>query len=365
LFGCGGYNSRFGQPTPQNLFDSFEFNSSFGDDDVPYSPPEDFPFQTPRPLATREENCIAFERDYLEPKRRKSRQHHNNTRVRNGVRRQTLTNISSFGQYGEGVNAFREPNGLTILSDGRIAVVDTNTHSVKVFSSLHQFEYSIGKPGGGKTDGCLLFPYRIAVIPDGSDDLVVVQRHPRPQIQIFAANGTFKHRFGQHLQKPRALFIDELNQILVVESQLMLLHVFTQWGDSVGRHDLGQHLKFPTGVCAIAARNEIYISDNHLHCIQIFTYTGDYLRELRDGNFILYPTNLLLNSRQQLIVMDNHHGMNLTVYDLGPREHRRLAAFTSRTCHSQILDAAVDGETNKIHVASKDYRIYTYQLPLL
>ena len=38
-----------------------------------------------------------------------------------------------FGCYGRGINEFLEPNGIAFLTDGTMAVVDTNSSQVKLF----------------------------------------------------------------------------------------------------------------------------------------------------------------------------------------------------------------------------------------
>ena len=85
--------------------------------------------------------------------------------------------------------------------------------------------------------------------------------------------------------------------------------------------------------------------------------------KLKNHNYIIFPTNIKLNSKGQLIIIDNHQGLNLTVYDEYDQK-KRLGAFTARICHSQILDVAIQPNQNILHLASKDYRVYTYQLPL-
>lgn len=265
------------------------------------------------------------------------------------------------GQYGDGNNAFREPNSVAWLESGKLAVVDTNAHCIKVFDSeTGQFEYAFGR---GKTLGCqnLLYPYRIAVVPGGSDQLVVIQRHPRPQIHIFSSSGEFIRRFGQHLEKPRALTVDQSHRILVIESQVQKLHLFSLDGQILSLFNLSQQLQFPTSICS--NNHEIFISDNHLHTIKVFSYQGQLIREIKETNYITYPTNIKLNQKGQLITIDNHQGLNITVYDQFEQK-KRLGAYTARICHSQILDVAIQSNQNILHLASKDYRVYTYQLPL-
>ena len=286
---------------------------------------------------------------------------HLETRYKNGQYRQILKWNRSIGEYGDGNNAFREPNSVAWLECGKLAVVDTNAHCIKIFhNETGEFEYSFGR---GRTLGCenLLYPYRLAVVPGGSDDLVIIQRHPRPQIHIFNNKGKFVRRFGQHLEKPRALTVDKSHRILIIESQIQKLHIFSLDGKILNLFNLNNYLQFPTSICS--NNKEIFISDNHLHSIKVFSYQGEYIREIKDNNYIQYPTNIKLNSSEQLIIIDNHQGLNITIYDQYEQK-KRLAAYTARICHSQILDVAIQTNTNIIHLASKDYRIYTYQIPL-
>ncbi|CAF1128513.1 unnamed protein product [Adineta ricciae] len=322
---------------------------------IPYSPPEEFVVKTVDISSPSDANRI-----HLTPahERRNSR---SETRYKNGSFRQVLKWIRSLGQYGDGNNAFREPNSLAWLESGKIAVVDTNAHCIKVFhSETGQFEYSFGR---GRTLGCqnLLYPYRIAVVPGGSDQLVVIQRHPRPQIHVFSAQGEFIRRFGQHLEKPRALTVDQSHRIIVIESQVQKLHIFSLDGKVLSLFHLNAQLQFPTSICS--NNYEIFISDNHLHTVKVFSYSGQLIREIKESNYITYPTNIKLNSKGQLITIDNHQGLNITVYDEYDQK-KRLGAYTARICHSQILDVAIEPNQNVLHLASKDYRVYTYQLPL-
>jgi 6-phosphogluconolactonase (cycloisomerase 2 family) len=87
------------------------------------------------------------------------------------------------------------------------------------------------------------------------------------------------------------------------------------------------------------------------------------MREIKEDVYIQFPTNIKLNSKGQLIIIDNHQGLNITIYDEN-QQKTRLGAYTARICHSQILDVAIQSNTNILHLASKDYRVYTYQLPL-
>jgi len=286
-----------------NLFNSRE---TF----LPYSPPDNFSIN---PVDTW--SSLDLDRVHLNSKQecRNTTLAHSETRYKNGSFRQVLKWTRSLGQYGDGNNAFREPNSVAWLECGKLAVVDTNAHCIKVFhSETGQFEYSFGR---GRTLGCqnLLYPYRIAVVPGGNDELVVIQRHPRPQIHVFSCQGEFIRRFGQHLEKPRALTVDQSHRIIVIESQVQKLHIFSLDGQILSLFNLNQQLQFPTSICS--NNSEIFISDNHLHTIKVFSYSGQLIREIKESNYITYPTNIKLNSKGQLITIDNHQGLNITVYD--------------------------------------------------
>ncbi|CAF2524982.1 unnamed protein product [Rotaria sp. Silwood2] len=333
------------------LIDNNVFNS------IPYSPPEDFIIKTVDPWSS-----IDSDQVHLTPAHERRASNRSETRYKNGSFRQVLKWVRSLGQYGDGNNAFREPNSVGWLECGKLAVVDTNAHCIKVFDSeTGQFEFSFGR---GRTLGCqnLLYPYRIAVVPGGDDQLVVIQRHPRPQIHVFSCKGEFIRRFGQHLEKPRALTVDQSHRILVIESQLQKLHIFSLDGKILSVFNLSEQLQFPTSICS--NNHEIFISDNHLHTVKVFSYNGQLIREIKETNYITYPTNIKLNSKGQLIIIDNHQGLNITIYD-EYQQKKRLGAYTARICHSQILDVAIQSKQNILHLASKDYRVSTYQLPFL
>jgi len=284
-----------------NLFNSSE---TF----LPDSPPDHFLI---KPVDTW--SSLDLDRVHLTPTQETRNNIHPEIRYKNGSFRHVLKWVRSLGQYGDGNNAFREPNSVAYLECGKLAVVDTNAHCIKVFDSeTGQFEYSFGR---GRTLGCqnLLYPYRIAVVPGGNDELVVIQRHPRPQIHVFSCQGEFIRRFGQHLEKPRALTVDQSHRIIVIESQVQKLHIFSLDGQILSLFNLNQQLQFPTSICS--NNFEIFISDNHLHTIKVFSYSGQLLREIKDSNYITYPTNIKLNFKGQLITIDNHQGLNITIYD--------------------------------------------------
>ncbi|CAF1228560.1 unnamed protein product [Rotaria sordida] len=260
-----------------------------------------------------------------------------------------------FGGYGRGINEFLEPNGIAFLSDGTISVVDTNSSQVKLFDPIRR-ECILKFGQAGTRPGALLYPYRIAVLP-GHDLLVMVQRSPRPMIQIFDRNGQFIRRFGNDLESPRAICIDQQGRIIVIESKIMKVHIYDATSGRIwGQCDLRDHLSFPTSVC-VNDRHELYVSDNESHFVRVFDYTGKHLKNIGAG--ITYPIACRINQpRRELIVVDNHENFNVSTYDY---DGNKKYSHYSLMKHAQCFDVAV-GYNDELAMASKDYKIYVYKL---
>ncbi|CAF0727354.1 unnamed protein product, partial [Didymodactylos carnosus] len=271
-----------------------------------------------------------------------------------------------FGSLGRGDNEFLEPNGISFLSDGKIVIVDTNSSQVKIFDPLRRecvFKFGVS----GTRAGAILYPYRIAVLP--GDQLVLVQRSPRPMIQIFDKNGQFIRRFGNDLESPRAVCIDQQGRIIVIESKIMKIHIYestsgkSSFSDSCesrvwGACDLKEHLSFPTSVC-VNDRNELYVSDNESHFVRVFDYNGVHLKDIGGNGNISYPIACRINqSRRELIVVDNHENFNISLYDY---DGNKKYSYYSLMKHAQCFDVAV-GYNDELAMASKDYKIYVYKL---
>ena len=130
----------------------------------------------------------------------------------------------------------------------------------------------------------------------------MVQRSPRPMIQIFDRNGQFIRRFGNDLESPRAICIDQQGRIIVIESKIMkgnlnlskkkygtffLVHIYDATSGRIwGQCDLRDYLSFPTSVC-VNDRHELYVSDNESHFVRVFDYNGKHLKNIGAG--ISYP----------------------------------------------------------------------------
>lgn len=146
-----------------------------------------------------------------------------------------------------------------------------------MFDKEGKFLYQFGECG--KRDGQLLYPNRVAVIP-GTGDIVVTERSPTHQVQIFTRDGRFIRKFGANvLQYPRGVCVDPEGRIIVVECKVMRIVIFDPLGNVINKFGCSRYLEFPNGV-VVNDRQEIFISDNRAHCVKVFSYDGSYLRQI-------------------------------------------------------------------------------------
>merc|ERR1719480_57970 len=104
------------------------------------------------------------------------------------IRRQKMIYHCKFGEFGILEGQFTEPSGVAVTEDNEIIVADTNNHRIQVFDKDGNFKFQFGEVG--KRDGQLLYPNRVAVVKT-SGDIIVTERSPTHQIQIYNQYGQF------------------------------------------------------------------------------------------------------------------------------------------------------------------------------
>ncbi|KAI0988653.1 hypothetical protein GJ496_002248 [Pomphorhynchus laevis] len=247
----------------------------------------------------------------------------------NNIYSQTAVRIRpwlQFGGFGSTNSNFTEPNSVVLSPQGHIIIADTNSHHIKLFDGEGRFLYKFGD--AGKSYGKLLYPCKIDILPR-TNRLVIVQRNPMPQIQIFSLNGQYETRFaGSILKFPRAMCVDEMGCIIIIESKVMTCHIFSPDGRYLRKLHLQNDLSFPFDICANGG--EIFISDNQAHCVKVFDYNGKLRRKIGEG-VVKFPVCLdYCAVKKSIFITDNHERFNVNQFSLS---------------------------------ASKDFRIYRYKLP--
>jgi len=181
------------------------------------------------------------------------------------IKRQKMGYHCKFGEFGSRPGQFVEPSGIATNAMNDIIIADTNNHRLEVFDGSGIFKYEIV---GGQTDCDLVYPNRLAVCRS-TGDIVVTERSPTHQVQVFDRCGNFLRRFGGRvLQHPRGVAVDVHGRIVVVECRIMRVVIFDASGTVINRFSLMGELEFPNGV-AVDDNERIFISDNRAHCVKV------------------------------------------------------------------------------------------------
>lgn len=274
--------------------------------------------------------------------------------IKSQCKRQKMIYHCKFGEFGVMEGQFTEPSGVAVNAQNDIIVADTNNHRIQIFDNEGRFKFQFGECG--KRDGQLLYPNRVAVVKS-SGDIIVTERSPTHQIQVYTQYGQFVRKFGANiLQHPRGVTVDNKGRIIVVECKVMRVIIFDQLGNALHKFGCSKHLEFPNGV-VVNDKQEIFISDNRAHCVKVFSYEGQFLRQIGGEGLTNYPIGVCINDAGEILVADNHNNFNITIFN---QDGTLISALESKVKHAQCFDVALMDD-NSVVLASKDYRIYIYR----
>ena len=120
-------------------------------------------------------------------------------------------------------------------------------------------------------------------------DIIVTERSPTHQIQVYNQYGQFLRKFGANiLQHPRGVTVDSKDRIVVIECKVertllvlrycmyasllcfkvMRVLIFDMYGNILQKFSCSRYLEFPNGVCT-NDKQEIFVSDNRAHCVKV------------------------------------------------------------------------------------------------
>ncbi|XP_023236199.1 B-box type zinc finger protein ncl-1-like isoform X1 [Centruroides sculpturatus] len=273
--------------------------------------------------------------------------------LKSQIKRQKMIYHCKFGEFGVMEGQFTEPSGVAVNAQNDIIVADTNNHRIQIFDKEGRFKFQFGECG--KRDGQLLYPNRVAVVKT-SGDIIVTERSPTHQIQIYNQYGQFVRKFGANiLQHPRGVTVDIKGRIIVVECKVMRVIIFDQMGNVLQKFGCSKHLEFPNGV-VVNDKQEIFISDNRAHCVKVFNYDGSFLRQIGGEGLTNYPIGVCINQNGEILVADNHNNFNITIFT---QDGQLVNALESKVKHAQCFDVALMDDGSVV-LASKDYRLYVY-----
>jgi len=181
------------------------------------------------------------------------------------------------GKQGDFVN----PSGVAVDNvRGRIIVVDSQGHSVLVFSKEGERLFSIGERGG--LDGMFNFPSHVTI--DQQNGNIIVTDTQNFRIQTFDPEGKFLKKFGEvgdapgFFSRPRGIAIDSEGHLYVMDAAFDNMQIFNQDGQillfigSAGTQE--GYFQTPAGVF-IDDEDRIYVADTLNGRVQVLQYLSE------------------------------------------------------------------------------------------
>lgn len=230
---------------------------------------------------------------------------------------------------------FKGAQGLFVAANGSLIVAYTAKRQVLYFDRNATLLWTAQYTSSSKHR--LVFPCRVSfcelfskyhapfanvsqrnytsaeIVTHNAERVVVVERAPAHQLQLYDVTGRWIRSFGQqHLQRPSAVTVDEHGQIVVAESKVMRIAVFSSDGDLVNQFVM-QNMQFPIAIAAVGGGN-VCVADNRAHRLIVFNYAG---RSLRSHNCIAgaFPVAIAAAANGNITVASNHNELQVCVYD--------------------------------------------------
>lgn len=178
-----------------------------------------------------------------------------------------------------GPDRFVRPTGLAVDNNGgRLYVVDTGAHDLKVFNLTGKFLKTIGKRGTGDVE--FNFPTNVCVDSAGK---VYVADSFNFRVQIITPGGQLLRKFGSNgdgfgqFTRLKGVGVDSEGHIYAVDAGFCNVQVFDQLGRLLmffgsGGKAAGM-FQLPAGVF-VDHRDRIYVADQINRRVQVFQYLG-------------------------------------------------------------------------------------------
>lgn len=184
---------------------------------------------------------------------------------------------TAIGKTGELLN----PVGLAINRElGRLYIVDSHAHMVRVYSTRGEPLFQFGSAGGG--DGQFYYPSNVAV--NQKNGKVFVADSMNFRVQVFDKDGKFLTKFGQvgdspgSFTRPRGVAIDSEGHVYVVDAAFGNFQIFDEDGQLLlvvgeGGREPG-YFDMPAGIY-VDEQDRIFAVDSLNSRVQVFQYLSE------------------------------------------------------------------------------------------
>lgn len=191
-------------------------------------------------------------------------------------------------------NEFKNIGGIEVNNNlGRLYVVDSYDHCVRVYSVKGESLFVIGRPGFG--NGEFNYPTNVAI--DRRNDNVYVVDTQNFRVQVFDKNGTYLKQFGGlgdaygSFSRPKGIGIDSEGHIYVVDAAFANFQIFDETGAlllGVGRGGGGPgEFMLPAGLY-VDENDRIYVVDSGNLRVQMFQYLSEKWKKGHPEEYLKY-----------------------------------------------------------------------------
>jgi len=171
------------------------------------------------------------------------------------------------------------PTGLALDGpSGRLYLVDTGSHEVKIFARDGALLKRFGRRGTGP--GEFNYPTMIWMSNGGE---ILVSDSMNFRTQVFDSAGNFLRKFGEvgdgagHQAQAKGIATDSNGHVYIVDSMMHAVQIFDPSGTflfKLGfRGEAPGQFWLPAGIF-IGERDRIYVADSYNGRIQVFRYVG-------------------------------------------------------------------------------------------
>ena len=171
------------------------------------------------------------------------------------------------------------PTGLAFdATGGRLYLVDTGSHEVKIFARDGALLKRFGRRGTGPGE----FNYPTMIWINGEGEILVTDSM-NFRTQIFDSVGNFLRQFGEpgdgagHQSQSKGIATDSNGHVYIVDSMMHAVQIFDSTGTflfKLGfRGEAPGQFWLPAGIF-VGNRDTIYVADSYNSRIQVFRYIG-------------------------------------------------------------------------------------------
>ncbi|XP_066286609.1 B-box type zinc finger protein ncl-1-like [Branchiostoma lanceolatum] len=218
-----------------------------------------------------------------------------------------LHKVGSFGKRVEKSGDSPHIGCIAVGANGNIYVLNTYSWLVQVFDKEGKYRFKFG--GRGQSPGQLQWPVELATSTKG---YIAVRESTTDRIQIFSDTGQFIFKFWLHsVHKPRSMVIDRRGRFLVEDvGKGRFPHgvvIYNSDGKLLTKIRCTEISKLSVNrySLAISAQNQLLVVDHRANCVQVYSEEGRHLRTIHPRCSRLDIRGIIMDQNKLILILNN------------------------------------------------------------